>query len=486
MRQAMFRFSSFVVITLLATPAAAQDVPEAPTGTFDVREAIREGAPLTAAQAADQAVEAAPSLERARALGRAAEAQVSRARAAMLPRLELSATYQHVDGFPDGEISLGGDPAALDAARALAGMVSDPAARALWQGSIEQQAGGGATIVIPRDRINFQARLTWPVSDLFFSVLPAVDAAEAGVRAREAELEATQAGVRRSAREAYYQLARARGAVAVAEEADRQARAQLAQVESAVRAGYLTEADRLMAEARVAEVGQAMSAAQAGVEIADAALRMLLGREAGAPFGVVLDEVPEEAPAAEADAAIAARAEIAALRAALTAQRAAARVEDARGYPHLALFGGAMVANPSPYQIPPQQEFTPSWELGAMLTWAPNDTLSAVHRGEELGAEQAALEAQIEQLERMVRLEVTQSTAQARAALRTLEAARIAEAAAQAAYDARLAQVNAGESTTAELFAAEGQLNRARLATLDAEVSLRLARTLVDYAHGRL
>ncbi|MCA9606644.1 MAG: TolC family protein, partial [Myxococcales bacterium] len=126
------------------------------------------------------------------------------------------------------------------------------------------------------------------------------------------------------------------------------------------------------------------------------------------------------------------------------------------------------------------------WELGAMLTWAPNDTLNAVHRGDELGAEQAALAAQIEQLERMVRLEVTQSTAQARAARRTLEAARVAEAAAQAAYDSRLAQVRAGESTTAELFAAEGQLNRTRLATLDAEVTLRIAATQVEYAHGRL
>ncbi|MEZ4335710.1 MAG: TolC family protein [Sandaracinaceae bacterium] len=324
------------------------------------------------------------------------------------------------------------------------------------------------------------------VNSLFFSVLPAVDAAWGGVGAREAVAEATEAGIRRSAREAYFQLARARGGLAVTQEADRQARAQLAQVEAGVRAGYLTEADRLMAESRVAEVQQAMSSAEAGVEIADAALRMLLGRGAGPAFGVVLDEIAEDETPADPDAAVAERAEIAALRAALEAQRAAARVEDARGYPHLALFGGAMVANPSPYQIPPQQEFTPSWELGAMLTWAPNDTLNAVHRGDELGAEQAALAAQIEQLERMVRLEVTQSTAQARAARRTLEAARVAEAAAQAAYDSRLAQVRAGESTTAELFAAEGQLNRTRLATLDAEVTLRIAATQVEYAHGRL
>ncbi len=482
----MLRFYTWLALSLLPLSAAAQDVPPAPTGAFDVHAAIQDGAPLTAAEAAEQAVAAAPSLERARALQRAADAVVSRARAAMLPRLELSAGYQHVDGFEDGQISLGADPASLEAARALAQMVSDPASRALWLGSIESQATGGASIRIPRDRFSFSARLTWPVSDLFFSVLPAVDAAEAGVRAREAEAEASAAGVRRSAREAYFTLARARGALAVTREADRQARAQLAQVEAAVRAGYLTAADRLMAEARVAEIEQASASAEAGVEIADAALRVLMDRGPGAPFGVVLDQVPEAAPAADVDAALAARAELAALRSALDAQRAAARVEDARGYPHLALYAGADLANPNRYQIPPQEVFTPSWELGAMLTWAPNDTLSAVHRGEELGAEQAALRAQIEQLSRMVRLEVTQATAQARAARRSLESARVAEAAAQAAYDARVAQVAAGHATTADLFAAEGQLNRTRLATLDAEVALRLAATHVEYAHGRL
>lgn len=481
----MLRFYTWLALALLPLSASAQDVPAPPTGAFDVHAAIQDGVPLTAAEAAEEAVAAAPSLERARALGRAADAVVSRARAAMLPRLELSAGYQHVDGFEDGQISLGADPASLEAARALAQMVSDPASRALWLGSIESQSGG-ASIRIPRDRFSFSARLTWPVSDLFFSVLPAVDAAEAGVRAREAEAEASAAGVRRSAREAYYTLARARGALAVTREADRQARAQLAQVEAAVRAGYLTAADRLMAEARVAEIEQAAASAEAGVEIADAALRVLMDRAPGAPFGVVLDEVPEAAPRADVDAALAARAELAALRSALDAQRAAARVEDARGYPHLALYAGADLANPNRYQIPPQEVFTPSWELGAMLTWAPNDTLNAVHRGEELGAEQAALQAQIEQLSRMVRLEVTQATAQSRAARRTLESARVAEAAAQAAYDARVAQVAAGHATTADLFAAEGQLNRARLATLDAEVALRVAATHVEYAHGRL
>ncbi|MBX3273803.1 MAG: TolC family protein [Sandaracinaceae bacterium] len=481
----MLRSSTVLLLTLLALPAAAQELPEPPADAFDLSAAIADGTPLSAAAAADAALAAAPSLERARALARAAEAQIARTRAAMLPRLELSAAYQRVDGFEDGSIALGGDPAAIEAARALAASVTDPAARALWLGTIEQQAAGAVTIAIPRDRVRFSARLTWAASDLFFSVLPAIEASEAGARVREHELEATRAATRRSALEAYYGLARARGAHAVTVEAQRQARAQRASVEAAVRAGYLTVADQHAADARVAEVEQALVAAEAGVEVADAALRMLMGREPGAPFGVALGEV-RAAAAADPASAVATRAELRALRAAIDAHRAAGRVEEARGYPRLALFAGADLANPNPYQIPPRQEFTPSWELGAMLVWAPNDTLSAVHRGDELGAERAALEARLVELERLVRLEVAQSVARARAAERGIEAAHAAERAAEAAYAARLAEVRAGRATTAELFAAEGQLHRARLAALDAEVARRLALVHADYASGRL
>ena len=220
----MMRLSIGSLVLLLACPAAAQEVAAAPAASFDLAALIADGPPMSAARAATLAVESAPTLERARALRRAAEAGVSRARAAMLPRLELNAGYQHVDGFDDGQISIGADPATLDSLRTLAGMISDPASMMLWQGQIEAQANGsGVSIVIPRNRISFSARLTWPVSDLFFAILPAIDAAQAGSRVREHELALENASVRRNAMEAYYSLVRARGALAVTDEARRQA-----------------------------------------------------------------------------------------------------------------------------------------------------------------------------------------------------------------------------------------------------------------------
>ncbi|MCZ7680663.1 MAG: TolC family protein [Sandaracinaceae bacterium] len=479
----------FVAALLLAaaSPASAQSLPEP---SFDLSAAIADGPPMTADRAAELAVRAAPGIERARALERASHAVVSRARAAMLPRLELTARYAHIDGFPDGQIDVGADPDALAAARMLAQQVTDPAARTLWLGTLDSQASGSVTLAIPRDQIAFGARLTFPVSDLFFAMMPALEAAEAGGRAHAAQIQATEAQVARSARDAFYQLARARGALAVAQQAVLQAEAQRARIDAAVRAGLLTEADGLAAAARVASAEQAVATMQAGVEMADAALRTLTGQPDGPIYGVAeplaeLEAGEPPAPLAALTAqALARRAELEAVRAVLTSQRAAARASDASGYPHVVLFAGADLASPNRYVIPPSDSFQPSWEVGALLTWAPNDALSAAHRGEELAAQHAATEAELAQLERAVRLEVRHAHASLRTSARAMEAARAALAAAEAAYASRDAALRAGEATVADVLASQAELDRARLAVVDAAVQRGLARAALEYSTG--
>ncbi len=490
--------ASLSLALLFASAAAAQEpnpatqaVPEPPPPEpFDLAAALAEGPPMTADRAATMAVRSAPTLEQARALSRMSEASVARARAAMLPRLDLSASYMHVDGFPNGQISTGPSASELAAAQTLAGRVTDPAARALWQGSLSQQANGGFTFVIPRDRFNFGAQLSWPVSDLFFAMMPALDAAEANGRMHQRQVEATEAQVARSAREAFYQLARARGGLAVARQARIQAEAQQARIEAGVRAGFLTESDRLAAEARVASADQMIATAEAGVIVADAALRVLIGQSDGQPYGIaepLIDAEPGDAPAAVSTLtaqALDQRPEILALREALTAQRAAAQASDASGYPHVALVAGANVANPNPYVIPPTAHFYPYWQLGAQLSWSPNDTLNAVHRGQELAAQYEATQAQLGQLQRAVTLEVRQSHASIRAAQRSLESARVALRAAEAAYESRESEMRGGNATVADLFVSANELDRARLAVLDAAIQLRLGRAQLAYAVG--
>ena len=456
-------------------------------GGFDLEQEIAEGAAMTADRAADRAAERAPQLDRAEALLRAAEAAVARTRDQLLPRLELSARYAHIDGFPDGRIELARDPQALAAARALAAQNQDPASRALWQANLEQSTT--RKIEIPRDQVAFSARVSWPVSDLFFSIAPAIDAARASQRVSEAQRTARIARVRLSARETYYQLARARGALAVTRRAVEQAAAQKARIDAAVAAGLRAPADAASATARVAMAEQAVAAAEAAVDVADAALRTLLADDEGAPYGIA-EALDEELPGEERPVttliaqARARRAEVIALREALHAQRKLARVAAAGGYPHLGLFAGADYAMPNRYVIPPTSEFKPSWEVGALLSYVPNDTLSASRRGRESRAQIDALEADLEELERGLLLEVRTARAASARAGRTIAAARATERATEQAYAQRVAELRAGEVTLADLFAAESELNRARLDRLDAMVEQRLARARLAYAIG--
>lgn len=469
--------------------ALAQEASAPASEPFDLLAAIADGTPITAEQAAERAAQSSPSMQRAEALTRVSEAAVARGRVQLLPRLELSARYAHVDGFPDGRIGQGADPATAAAARELAGSIADPGSRALWLASLDQRSQP-QTIKIPRDQLGFAARLSYPVSDLFFAVLPAIDASESAARMSRAQAEAREARIRLSARESYYQLARARGTLAVAERAVEQARVQQARIEAGVKAGMRPPTDALSAASRVAAAEQAVAGAEASVDVADAALRTLLGDPDGALYGIaepILDQPSAREVAPTAELLLRARgqrAEVRAVREGIEAQRGSARSQKASGYPHLAVYLGGDYANPNRYQIPPQSEFTPSWEVGAILSYAPNDTLAAARRDRENGAQIEAMSAELLELERSLSLEVRQARALLVRSARSIEAARASQTAAQDAYDRRMAELRAGEVTIADLFASESELNAARLGMLDAAVEQQLARARLAYAVG--
>ena len=476
-------FATITILSCWTHLALAQEPP-----TFDLAASLQSGPPMTADRAAELVLQANPSAARVRALARASEASVARARAQMWPRLELNGRYTHIDGFPDGTISTGLDPQARMAAEELASNVSDPAARTLFMGQLASQSSS-PTIRIPRNQWDFGVQLTWPVSDMFFAMMPALKSAKAAVRAEQARVAVTEAQIRRDARQSFYQLARARGALAVATEAERTANAQLAQVEAGVRAGYLTESDQLDAQARVAATGRALASARAGVEIADAALRTMLGAEEGPVFGIAEPVLNSDDASLEAADALIARGqkqrpEFAVLQSAVAAQSAAIDANAASAYPHLALVAGANYANPNRYVIPPRERFDPSWHVGAAITWSPNDALVSSHTVTSLQAQADATQAQLDELRRGLQLEVRRTLAQLRAARESFSSAEASRVAAEAAYKSRFAQHSAGHSTSADLLLAETQLDQARLAVLDAAIELRLARTNLAYATG--
>jgi outer membrane protein TolC len=484
--------SLFTLWTLCAGLAAAQDAAAAPVSAealaapFDLVSAIAEGTALTADAAAKRAQEVSPSLERAEALTRAAEASVERARVQLWPRLDLSARVARIDGFPDGKIG-GMSATELQAAQDVVDRITDPASQQLWRRTIDQQAKG-QVLKIPRNQVGFSARLSWPVSDTFFAIYPSIDAARASVRGNQAEREARDARVRLSAREAFYQLARARGGLAVAQRALLQTQVQQQRIDAGVRAGIRPPSELASAASRVANAEQALAAAETAVDVADAALRSMLQSGEGPVYAVsepllVAGEGP--APLTELlDKARGQRPELRALRAVVDARRHLTRTEKAAGYPHLGVYVGGDYAMPNRYVVPPSAEFKPSWEVGATLTYAPNDTVAAQRKVSESNAQIGALEAELNELMRGLDLEVRRSRAVLAHAQRNIDAAQAAVVAAQAAYDRRMAELSAGEVVLADLAAAEQELNGARLKLLDAGIDQQLGRARLAYAVG--
>jgi outer membrane protein TolC len=479
-------FTLFALAGLLTHGTQAQAPDAGVDAAFDLVAAIADGTPLTSEQAAARAQEVAPSLERAEALTRAAEAGVARARALLWPRLDLSARATHIDGFKDAHLG-GLDDATVAAIKAQSAQLADPEATQLWNAFIDKQAAG-TVFKIPRNQVGFSGRLNWPVSDTFFAIYPSIDAARANVRASQAERDARNGRVRLTAREAFFQLAHARGTLAVAQRALLQTQAQQTLIDAAVRAGIRAPSEAASAASRVALADQALAGAETAVDVADASLRSLLQQGDGPVYAISEPLIRNDAgpaPLSELlDKARAQRPEVRGLRSAVEARQHLTRSEKAAGYPHLGVYVGGDYAMPNRYQLPPRPEFQPSWEVGATLTYAPNDTVNAQRKVAESSAQIAALEAELGELLRSLELEVRRSRATLSHSQRNIDAAKVAVLAAQAAYDRRMAELSAGEVVLADLVASEQELNVARLRELDAGIDQQLARVRLAYALG--
>lgn len=445
-----------LVITLAMAPSITRAQPPMPE-RFNLEAQLREGSrALTAEEAVRLTLDHSPRIDAATVGVGAAEASLSAATVALVPRLDLTGRYAHVDGFPDGQIV-------------------SPA--------------GALTIRIPRDQFAFGARLVVPLSDIFLAALPAMEAAEDRVDAEERRVDATTADVHLAAIEAYFRYVEARGVLAVATASRDQAVVARDQVVRYAEAGLIDPADRAAAEARVAQAEEGIARAEAAVGVTSAGLSILMGTPAGEQYRVdgALGATPPTLPGAleglESEA-LAHRPEVLALREALDAQQHVREATLAGGYPHVGLYGYAEASSPNPRVFPPREEFLPLWELGAQLTWSPNDLATAVFRGDELAAQIERATYELALAEDGIRLEVRQAFEELRASRRTMEAAAASATAAEEAYRARVAQLNAGEGTVTDLLAADARATQARLGDLRARTAAQLAAARLRRATG--
>lgn len=311
----------------------------------------------------------------------------------------------------------------------------------------------------------------------------------AGIRAGRAETEAAEArreeaenATRAEVTAAYWGHVLAREALGVAERARDTARAHLALVERRVAEGAALRADRLAAEAHLAQTRRAVAARKRDVAIGRVVLEGALGLDAlpsepAEPLPVA--PAPAAAQASLMARALAGRPPVAAAEAEVRAARAG--LDAARGafMPEVGL-----TASAADHRETLSGEAGQVWQVAARANWALAD---GGRRGAGVAAGRARLrqaEADRQRVRQEVRADVVAAYTLREAAREQLAAARTEQAAAEAALGLVRDRYAAGAGLFTELREAEDQLARAGLASLAARHDIAVAEADLRRAVG--
>src|SRR6202521_727753 len=206
---------------------------------------------------------------------------------------------------------------------------------------------------------------------------------------------------------------------------------------------------------------------------------------AAPPTAALPPAAAEESPEALVAAAEAARPEIAAWRSRIAAGRASAAATRSSLWPQANLSAGYDYANPNLRILPLEPRWKSSWSVGAVISLSLFDGGRIAAAAAQIDAQADALGHRLEDLERRVRLEVTQ---------RLLELATARQAAGVACGNLDAARENvrvardryhAGVIPSSELLDAETALLRAGLDRTNALAQVRVALANLERAAGR-
>jgi len=460
--------------------------------TLDLARVLRgEGQGLTADEVARAALASAPGLAQGRAQLAQARSGAAQAYLAFFPRLDLTARYTRLSPITQGTLAGGSiGPDEEQALRDLITNVPDPSSQALFNINLESQlALANFSFPVLLDSFSFGGELQYPVSDVFFQVLPSYEGAERAVDAQEAQLQATASGVSQQAREAFYNYARARAATAVAESTVRTIEAQERVVQSAVDAGVTARIDIMRLRAQLAAGRVAVERARGGMATAAEAVRVLMHVDPGTEILVAEDllaALPEIEGTREQliDRAYGDRPEARAIAHLLRARDRQIEAAEGSRYPHLVLDGQLSFDNPNQRLFPAQQRFVENWTLSVILAWSPNDLFAGEERARAARAARDEGETQLDQLHDGIRVQVTQAYETYRASRLALDAAQFGVQAAEEGVRVRTEQFRAGAGLITELMAATADLARAQLDLVSAAIDARNAYSQLVRAVG--
>lgn len=452
------------VAPIAATAAPAADAEQAPIDKFDLAAALMApSGGLTADDAGKKARARAPQIFAAKATATGAQTDVDGSWASFIPTIDVTGQIKYIS-------------------------------------NVANSVGGGAGLMIPgfdpksftqpRDQYSLTASANYVLSDIFLKAWPAYKAAVGMAESQKTQIEVASSMVDLTARNAFYEYARSLAQRAVDEQSLKQAEAQAAQIKLFVDAGTSAQVDHMTAVARVEETRSALAGSNGRVAIAQNTLATLMGIKVEEVHGVsepVL-ELPEQPKGSSEELlhrAYESRAELRALRKLVAANERLEGVQLGSALPALSVFANDLYAQPNPRYIPPNRnEFKNSWEIGAALSWRPNNSISGTYGKRKAAAQTAKARADLGAQEDSVRIEVFTAYENYKSAAAVTAASQARLAAAEEAYRVRLATYRVGAGVIVDLLNADLTVSQARLALANAAINTRAALAALNRAAG--
>jgi outer membrane protein TolC len=464
-----------------AAPGAAEDTTPTPIPNDLLK--VEPGG-LSADQAGTRAAQTSWSAKASMESLRSAAAKVDGAWVTFLPRLQLLGKYTRLSNFNPPAISF--LPAGYDlvvAPGTTRPQLNPP-------NTLAVPAGGGGLSFFVLDNWLLQATITVPISDYFLRINQNYSAVTNSQEAARWDVITARAASEANGRLAYYAWLNARGAVIVAVQALNDQKTHLRDSRNQFAVGNASKADVLRAETAMASAELALERAKNLADLTETQLRTAMhapddeklvpGENLDAPVAPLQGNLKQMTYEA-----LSSRPEVKSADANAASFRDQAEAARAGHWPVLSAFGDGILGNPNPRYIPPTNTWNATWDLGAQITWSPNDVPTATSTSNDAEARAASIIANANATRDNIQVEVTQMFQAVREADFSIDSSTRELASAEEAYRVARELFNNGRGTSTTLADAESDLTRARLDLLNAKVNARTARIRLEHALGR-
>ncbi|MCS6809147.1 MAG: TolC family protein [Bacteroidota bacterium] len=377
---------------------------------------------LTVEEAVRRGVEYSKTLHTAQAKLHAAEARVGEAAVAMLPKVDVTATYARLSDIPlDRQFQF-----QLDVSQFFRGTVdpmllADPSVQrsllALRQLTTPPPSSGeqpqpSSVFPVILDNYQFQAAVTYPVFT-GFRLEAAKAAAEYNAQAASQDIMKERSETEFTIHNAYWTLYKVRHVQRLTAETIEQVNARLADAQSLLKNGLLTQNDILRLQLQLSNAKIAKIDADNAERLAALQLNTLLGLPLHAEVELAseIQYTPNKLPDYETalQRALEARAEVRGTQLRIKAAEEAVRAARGGYFPTVAISGAALEANPNPRLSWRGAEWNFTWQLAAQLSWTLWNWNTTGYQVAQAEAQVVQAEDALSMLHDGIKLEVTQN-----------------------------------------------------------------------------